>query len=354
MAREGFLTYLENYFKKHEIDLKKIPFELKSIDAAFSIAAEAVIMERYNPSVAALRKNGFIKMSENGTLYIELESIENVRLIIANGYVQNKKAIFVTEKDFEKMAMGMDYVYFEKIKNHSYFNRFIREFNQLPCSANLIKDSFQVVASKIRKQDQADKRKIEKLKEEELMKSVSQIYFVDPEAAENRQQQKTETIESTEVVKHKEVSLYERHKRMLELDPVKAIKASGINENSSSYFACLYNVEKLEDNSTLYALVMEPNTSYRYTKTAYFKSNQPVTDEKFQNKVAEYLQYSSDVIHALANTTRFCHKTIESFEDMLNEVIFDEYNSPVHKKKLKLAKATAEPLDQGWVEAIHR
>ena len=89
MAREGFLTYLKNYFGKHEIGLQKVPFELKSVNKIFTLAAEQIIASRIEPDVSILRKKGFIKVDDKGAMYIELESYKNIRVVIANDYEES-------------------------------------------------------------------------------------------------------------------------------------------------------------------------------------------------------------------------------------------------------------------------
>lgn len=352
MAKEGFLTYLENYFEKHNIELKEMPFELRSIDKSFSIAAETIITEKYSISVSALRKKGYIKVDENNTMYIELESTANIRVIISNGFVKQKHALYINEKDFEKMAMGMDYITYQSLKNHLHLEKYLKDFKDIPSASTLIKESFKMVATMARRKDQKEKIKREYENDRDLMKNISQVYFMDPEATPKETKASSSTTTST--TKHDDISIYERHKRMMDLSPEKVIQAKGLNEDNSSYLVCLYNIDKLEDNSNLYVIIMEPKTSYKYTKTAYFKANKPITDEQFQDKATEYLQYDSNTFFSLANTTRFCHKSLEAFDEMLNALIFEEYNNPVHKNKLQIAKNTAEEFHQGIVKAKHK
>lgn len=151
------------------------------------------------------------------------------------------------------------------------------------------------------------------------------------------------------VVKHEDISIYQRHKLMMNLNPEKVVRAKGLTIYGSHYLSCLYNVGKTEEDKDLYVLVMEPNTSYGYTKTAYFKTDKEITEEEFKAKTKEYLQYESNVWPSLANTSRFCHKTLESFENVLDALVFDEYKSMDHKNKLQIAKMTAEEFHQGSV-----
>ncbi len=349
MAREGFLTYLENYFKKHDIELKKVPFELRDIDKSFSIAAETVISQKFNPSVSILRKKGYIKVDQEGKMYIELESKSNIKVIISNHYIKEKHVLRINEKDFEKTAISMDYVTYQNLKNHQHFGKYLKDFKDIPCASTLIKESFKMIATTARKKDQKMKMYKEHNDDKDLLKGVQEIYFVDPETSENTRSVVTNNTQS--VSKHDDISLYERHKFMMDLSPEKVINAKGLNGDNSSYLVCLYNIDQLEDHSHLYAMIMEPNSSYRYTKTAYFKADKEITNEQFQDKTAEYLQYDSNTFYSLANTTRFCHKSIEAFDEMLNAVLFEEYNSPAHKTKLQIAKNTAEEFHQGVVKA---
>lgn len=352
MAREGFLTYLENYFDKHNIKLKEVPFELKSIDRSFSVAVETVISNKFNPSVAALRKKGYIKVDEKGTMYIELESQSNIRVIISNGYVNGKNSLYINEKDFEKTAMGMDYVTYQHLKNHQHLGKYLKDFKDIPPASTLIKESFRMVAATARKTDQRMKMQTEQENDRNLLQDVQEIYFVDPEVTPiNRT---TVTSKTASTTSHDAISIYERHKLMMDLSPEKVIYAKGLNKDNSSYLICLYNIEKLEDHCNQYVMVMEPKTSYKYTKTAYFKASKQVTQDEFQNKAAEYLQYDENTFLSLANTTRFCHKSIEAFDEMLNALIFDEYKNPIHKNKLQIAKSTAEEFHQGTVKAKHK
>lgn len=341
MAREGFLTYLENYFKKHEIGLQTVPFELKNVDKMFTLTAEQIIANKIEPNVSMLRKKGFIKVDDRGTMYIELESYGNIRVVIANDHVMNpKKAIYITEKDFEKQMMAMHYNTYQILKEKYGLGSLLKEnFQQAPCAATLVKDDFKLIATSARKEWKKQQQEKQKEQHDQWMSKINQVYFIDPEVAETTKRENHSA--SVSECKHEDLSLYERHRIMMDLGPEKVIQAKGLNGNNSSYFACLYRVDQIEGKS-LYALIMEPNSSYGYTKTAYFQSNEEVTDEEFQQKVVEYLQYPSDVFHSLANTTRFCHKSMKFFNNVLDAVLFDDYKSQAHKKKLTLAKTTAE------------
>lgn len=341
MAREGFLTYLENYFKKHEIGLKKVPFELNSVNKMFTLAAEQIIASRMEPDVSVLRKKGFIKVDERGTMYIELESYRNIRVVIANDYVMNpKKAIYITETDFEKEMMAMHYNTYQMLKEKYGLGSLLKDnFQEAPSVSHIVKEDFKALATTARKTWQKYMLEYQKVKHDQWMNKIDAVYFVDPEVSETKRRKNHST--SVSECKHEDLSLYERHQIMKDLGPEKAVQAKGLNGNNCSYFACLYKVDQIDDKS-LYALIMEPNSSYGYTKAAYFQSDEEVTDEEFQQKVVEYLQYPADVFHSLANTTRFCHKSMDFYKNVFDEVLFDEYKSPDHKKKLILAKTTAE------------
>ncbi len=341
MAREGFLTYLENYFKKHEIGLKKVPFELNSVNKMFTLAAEQIIASKMEPDVSILRKKGFIKVDERGTMYIELESYQNIRVVIANDYVMNpKKAIYITETDFEKEMMAMHYNTYQMLKEKYGLGSLLKDnFQEAPCVSHIVKEDFKVLATTARKKWQSEKEAKQKEEHDQWMSRVQSVYFIDPEVSETTRRANISSTVSE--CKHEDLPLYERHQIMMDLGPEKAVQAQGLNGNNSSYFACLYRIDQKE-NKRIYALIMEPNSSYGYTKAAYFQSDEEVTDEEFQQKVVEYLQYPADVFHSLANTTRFCHKSMDFYKNVFDEVLFDEYKSPDHKKKLILAKTTAE------------
>lgn len=208
MAREGFLTYLENYFKKHEIGLKKVPFELNSVNKMFTLAAEQIIASKMEPDVSILRKKGFIKVDERGTMYIELESYRNIRVVIANDYVMNpKKAIYITETDFEKEMMAMHYNTYQMLKEKYGLGSLLKDnFQEAPCVSHIVKEDFKVLATTARKKWQSEKEAKQKEEHDQWMSRVQSVYFIDPEVSETTRRANISSTVSE--CKHEDLPLY--------------------------------------------------------------------------------------------------------------------------------------------------
>lgn len=109
------------------------------------------------------------------------------------------------------------------------------------------------------------------------------------------------------------------------------------------YLVCLYNLEK-QENMDSYALVMEPFSSYGYTKTAYFNSKIGISQEQFSNITKLYLELDRQDITSLANTVRTCHKNMDRYNDTINGLLLGEYKTPSEKTRITFAKENAEEI----------
>lgn len=346
--KEGIITYLEEQYKKMGLTLKKIPFDIGSINASFKDGAENLIAKKAgtdysNVSAVSLREPGFIKVDKEGNLYIELESYGNIRLLIKNGYIKlDTRGKYVDEEELKKEIIKANQAMVGYILNSGYAHLLAENLNDTPDPIKLVKNDFKLVLTEAKKMQDERDRKIGIKKCDKLIQDFGTITFNDPDQAPKSKANNKDVVSGS--TSHKDIPAVERFNMLLALKPDKVLKAKGSNTNSM-YLVCWYKIDKTENGNDKYAMVMEPSSSYGYTKTAYFEAEQGIRDEQFVNLATMYLELDRTDVTALANMTRTCHSTIDRFSDTVDALLFDEYNNPKEKSRISFCKKYSEVIN---------
>lgn len=338
--REGLIAYIERYFKENHIDLKYYRFNLNKIHDIFKLSVEETLSKETIPS--SLRQDGFIKVDRDNHVYIEMTSYANTCFFLSDQYVKTEyKGIHVREEEFNKAIRGMNLIYYKQLKQR--FPEFLIEFKNLEDPVKLVKEDFKIVLEEAKEFDRERKQKQNAEKYNQLLENIESISFINPDGCVSESKVfSSEENQKLLGTNHDNISVTDRYNVLLDLNPEKVLRAKGMN-GDLEYLVCLYNLEK-QENMDSYALVMEPFSSYGYTKTAYFNSKIGINQEQFSNITKLYLELDRQDITSLANTVRTCHKNMDRYNDTINGLLLGEYKTPSEKTRITFAKENAEEI----------
>lgn len=329
---KGFLTIIEEYIKENNIDLKIIPVNLRSIDNSFLKYINEFFLKVKGDD--RIEEYATIKL-ENNNISIEVKCTSGKKLFINKGEKFIKKSSLVnaiTEDTFIKIITLKELDTIEKLQKK--YPRYIKEMKDIRLSCKEINNSFLNYCKYI--------KYLDKERKESLKPSIDEITFMDPDACQ-KIRSGVGTGKMYQANKHEEISYEEREEVLLNANPKKVIKAKDTSGKDSSCLICLYDIKRLNEASN-YVIVMEPINSFKYTKIAFFHTDENIMDIDFKEKAKEYLEYDRETVTSLANMVRNCHLDIDRFKDNMNAILYNNYENINYltMKRLQLAKENPE------------